>query len=251
MINDFERFKNLCKDTFYNSRQAERNTIGTLGEKRLHAVLKKYYEPTEANHEVKVGRFVADIKNDSGITEIQTRSFNVLRRKLEAFLPEYEVTVVYPIAKTKWLCWIDEATGEVTKKRKSPKTGAPCDICTELYKIKSLLLHTNLRLSIPLLELEEYRILNGWSADGKKGATRYERIPTALLDIVEIVSPEDYRKLLPPNLPQSFTSKDFQKTAKLSPHAAGTALNVLHAVKAVERIGKSGNRYIYQISKPL
>ena len=247
MLNEFEM---LCKDAaFCMCGQNRKSSIGTLGEKTLHSVLKKYYEPDEQKQEIKIGRFVADIKNDTGIVEVQTRNFNTLRRKLEAFLPEYEVTVVYPIAQTKWLLWIDEATGEVTKKRRSPKIGAPCDICSELYKIKSQLLNPHLHLRIPLLHLEEYRLLNGWSTDGKKGSTRYERIPISLMDVVEISCLEDYCKLLPNNLPETFYSKDFQKIAKLSPRAAGTALNVLHSVGAVERIGKSGNRYQYQITK--
>ena len=91
--------------------------------------------------------------------------------------------------------------------------------------------------------------MNGWSTDGKKGSTRYERIPIALMDIVKISCLEDYRKLLPQNLPDLFYSKDYQKAAKMSARAAGAALNVLHSVGAVERIGKSGNRYQYQIAK--
>lgn len=251
-----DNFEILCKDWNLTtlctlreqknpSAQSGVNGIGTLGEKTLHYILKQYYEPDESKQEIKVGRFVADIKNDAGIIEIQTRGFHNLRRKLEAFLPEYEVTVVYPVALTKWLLWIDESTGEITKKRKSPKVGIPCEICWELYKIKSLLLNPNLHFRIPLLQVEEYRILNGWSTDGKKGSTRYERIPVALTETIEISSLADYRKLLPHNLPEIFTVKDFQKAAKMSLHMAGIALHVLNWVGAVKRIGKTGNSYLY------
>ena len=46
-----------------------KNGIGTYGEKTLHAVMKKYIEPDESKHEIKIGKFVADIVNGEEITE--------------------------------------------------------------------------------------------------------------------------------------------------------------------------------------
>ena len=54
-------------------------------------------EPNEALQEVKVGDYYADIKNDDGIFEVQTRSFNRLRANLTAYFETEKVTVVYPI----------------------------------------------------------------------------------------------------------------------------------------------------------
>ena len=39
----------------------ERNGIGTLSEKTVHAVLKNYYAPDETQHEIPVEGCVADI----------------------------------------------------------------------------------------------------------------------------------------------------------------------------------------------
>ena len=52
--------------------------IGTLSEKTLHAVLKAYYEPDEDNQEVAVNGYYADIYNQDGIIEIQTRQLGKL-----------------------------------------------------------------------------------------------------------------------------------------------------------------------------
>ena len=68
-----------------------REGIGTLNEKTIHTVLKHYYEPDVSHHEIKVGRYYADIYNENGIIEIQTRQFNRLRLKLNEFLNEYRV----------------------------------------------------------------------------------------------------------------------------------------------------------------
>lgn len=219
--------------------------IGTLSEKTLHAVLKRYYEPDEGGREIKIGSYVADIVGENGIIEIQTQGFDKLRNKLAAFLEVSRVTVVYPIAQVKWLCWIDGETGTVTNKRKSPKTGTVFDAFFELYKIKPLLKHPNLSLCVVLLETEEYRRLDGWSKDKKKGSSRYERIPVDLLAEIPIANTNDYTALLPESLPETFTARDFAKAAKIRPRSAQTALNVLHFVGTVKRTGRQGKSYIY------
>ena len=115
--------------------ERERNGIGTLSEKTLHAVLKRCFEPDKDAREIKIGRYIADIVGENGIIEIQTRSLDRLRPKLGAFLECAPVTVVYPIARVKRLCWVDTETGETTKPRKSPKTGSAYDAFPELYKM--------------------------------------------------------------------------------------------------------------------
>ena len=112
------------------------NGIGTLQEKTIHSVLKYYYAPNPSYHEIKIGSYVADICIDGEIFEVQTRNFNTMRNKLDFFLKEHDVTIIYPVAHTKWLSWLDMETGELSKKRKSPKTGTFYQIIPELYKIK-------------------------------------------------------------------------------------------------------------------
>ena len=245
---DKAQFKQAC-DRVLDKATPAAGGIGTLGEKTLHSVLKNYFEPDESRHEIKVGRYVADISSENGIIEIQTRHFNAIRQKLPCFLEQSHVTVVFPVAETKWLFWIDETTGEVTKKRKSPKIGRPYEIFSELYKIKNLLCSPGLKLCVVLLELEEYRTLNGWSRDKKKGSTRYDRIPVNITGEVCINSPADYMKLIPESLESSFTVKDFKGASGLTLYDSGLALNVLHYVGAVERIGKKVNAHVYERRK--
>lgn len=241
---DNEKFKAACEKVL----RAEhvRAGIGTLGEKTLHAVLKQYIEPFEGSHEVKIGPYVADIVGENGIIEIQTGGFDRLRKKLSAFLEVAAVTVVYPIAATKWLAWIDTETGEAAKKRKSPKRGTAYESFFELYKIKLLLTHPNLRVHLLLINMEEYRSLNGWSGDRKRGSSRHERIPISLVDEITIESPGDYLKLVPAGLPNEFTSKDYKKASGLSLSSSQTALNVLNHVGAVRRTGKQGRLNLYK-----
>lgn len=240
---DCNRFDEAC--TQAQERLRGQNGIGTLGEKTLHAALKAYYEPDAESHEIKIGRYVADIVGENGIIEIQTRSFDKLRKKLEAFLSVAHVSVVYPIAAVKQLIWIDPQTGKPSKPRKSPRKGVAQDVFQELYKIRPFLSHPNLSIRIALLEIEEYRCRDGWSADGKKGATRCDRIPSAFFQEIVLDTPSDYRQLLPKTLPSPFTAKDYQKAAGIRLPDARTALLLLYELGVVERIGKSGRAYQY------
>lgn len=222
------------------------NVIGIQNERTLHAALKEYFEPDKAYHEQKYKRYIADIKRDDHIIEIQTRSFNKMRDKLRLFLDDMmDVTIVYPIARKKWVIWVDPVTGEGSKKRRSPKTGQVYDSFKELYKIKQFLKEKSLHIKLVLVDMEEYRLLNGWSSDRKKGSERIERYPIGEYDIVDIDSTKDFNKLIPPSLDDDFTVKEFMKAARISASAAGAALNVLSYTGAVIKTGKKGRAFTY------
>lgn len=226
----------------------KRQGIGTLSEKTVHAVLKNYYAPDTDMHEIPIENYVADIYTGSEIIEIQTRSFHNMRKKLAAFLPLYPVTIVYPIAHVKWLSWIDEKTGEASPRRKSPKKGNAYQAFIELYKIRPFLTNPNLRLRLDLIDMEEYRLLNGWSHDKKKGSDRYDRIPEKFVEEVCIDRREDYMQFIPYDIKEPFTTKEFAKSAKIPVRLAQTVLLILTDQKVVERIGKQGNSYLYEIA---
>ena len=225
----------------------QRFGIGTLSEKTVHAILKNYYEPDEDKQEIPIEKYVADIYADGEIIEIQTRQFNKMRDKLATFLPLYPVTIVYPIPREKWIIWIDEESGELSKKRKSPVKGNPYVAFPELYKIKMFLKDPNLRLKFAMMDVEEYKLLNGWSRDKKKGASRYDRIPTELVEEVEINCLQDYMQFVPCEINGEFTSKEFAKAAHIPVSLAQTVLNILYHVGILTRVGKRGSMYLYEV----
>ncbi len=227
----------------------QRLGIGTLSEKTVHAILKHYYEPDEDRQEIPIENYVADICANGEIIEIQTRQFDKMRNKLSAFLPRYPVTIVYPIPREKWIIWIDEESGELSKKRKSPLKGNPYLIFPELYKIKMFLKHPNLRLRLVFLDMEEYKLLNGRSRDKKKAPSRYDRIPTELVQEMEIDCPRDFMQFVPLELENAFTSREFAKAAHISLPLAQTALNILYHMETVLRVGKKGKLYLYEINE--
>ena len=243
---DIDVFEQACQRVRDGNQQSQ--GIGTLGEKTLHAVLKYCYEPQEENHETRIGGYVADIVGENGIIEIQTRGFDRLRKKLSAFLEVCDVTVVYPIAEIKWLCWIDPDTGAISSRRKSPRRGKPQDAFNELYKIRDFLGHPRLHLKIVLLELEEYRYQNGWGNNGKRGSVRCDRIPISYLGEVSVDRLNDYRIFLPEGLKSPFTTADFRKAAAIPPKATQNTVNLLYRLGLIQRVGKQGRCFLYEIT---
>ena len=243
---DTERFERAKNSIVGNARHG--SGIGTYKEKTLHAVLKDYYAPSRDMQEIDIDGYVADIYTGSEIIEIQTGSFAPMRKKLQCFLHNYPVTIVCPIPRIKYLSWINEETGECSKPRKSTVKGSVYRAFYELYKIKPFLEHPNLHFCFPYLEIREYRLLNGWSRDKKRGSCRYDRIPAALLDEITIYNREDYLQILPEGLPEPFTAKELGKAIGERKETAAKVLHILHYLKLVERCGKSGNSYLYKIN---
>lgn len=228
--------------------EREKNGIGTLGEKTLHAVLKAYYEPLSGLHEQKLGRYVADILNEEGVIEIQTRQLSKMKAKLDTFLAVTKVTVVHPIVRNKWLIWVDPETGETTKKRKSPKAGTIYDAFWELGGIPEYLMREGLSFCIVMLDMEETRLLNGWNRTKKRGSTRADRVPTALVSETWLRGPEDFRALLPGGLPEEFTRSELAKAVGQPVERGYTLVRVFGTAGVIEQCGKRGNSYLYRIT---
>lgn len=244
-MTDIERFSELLKQP--HESMSVQSGVGTLSEKYLHALLKSFFEPDKACHEVKVGRFTADILNGNNIIEIQTRSLNKLRGKLEFYLLEgYNVTVVYPIAHKKWLTWLDPQTGETTIKRRSPKVGSLYDSLWELYKIKYFLDWRNLSVCLIFIDVEDIKNLDGYGPKKKRRATRFDRVPVALHDMITLSSPKDYSIFIPDKLSAEFTTKDFAQCAKIPMDTAYTAINILTYLELIKQSGKSGRMKLYE-----
>ena len=244
---DYEAFVN-AKDKIIGKAHNNKG-IGTLSEKTLHAVLKLYYEPDEDKHEVAMSGYYADVYNDKGIIEIQTRQLNKLRDKLSVFLQDYHVTVVYPLPFNKWLSWVNPDNGEVQGRRKSPRHFTEYDAFYELYKIKSYLKNPNLSINLVLMDMEEYKLLNGWSYDKKRGSTRYDRVPVGIRRIVRFDRIEDYMQLVPADLKEEFTVKDFAMAAGVSVEASRYTLNILNYLEIVKRTGRVKNGYVYNVTE--
>lgn len=221
--------------------------IGTLSEKTTHAVLKHYFEPDTNCHEILIGKNYADIFRGDEIIEIQTRALYKLNQKLSAFLPEFRVTVVYPIAHKKYLSWIDTESGEASAKRQSPKKGKIFEVLPELYGIREYLTHPNFTLCLVLMDTVEYRLLCGWGNGGKKGSRRSDRIPLELCEVLYISSKEDYKSLIPSNLSEYFNRSEFAKAVGQNARTSWFSIQTLIATGVISEKERRKNTVIYSM----
>ena len=225
-----------------------KNQIGTLSEKSIHSEIKNYLEPNKEYQEVKVGNYIADIKRDNEIFEVQTQQFKNLISKLNYYIKnEYDVTVVYPLIQEKYINWIDPVSTEIVERRKSSYRRYIQDIFKELYWIKDYIVNEQIKLKIITLTAEEYKYLDGYGQNNKHKATKIDKVPSKIINEINIQSVNDFKIFLPDTLPKEFTSKDFQKYTKSRSKYLGSGLKILREIGVIKVIRKHGNAYVYEI----
>lgn len=228
--------------------------FGVLAEKTLHATLKYYAQPDDDFHEVAMYGFFADICKDGRITEIQTKQFGNLRKKLGIFLEEHEVTVIYPVAVNKWRGYTEEESKRPESFRLSGHHMNEYSAFEELYRIKEYLPHTGLKVHLYMVDLEEI-LVKQKKVKGRRrsrsGYERYDDIPLGIRRIVELNEVNDYMQFIPEmsgteTAEEGFTSADLAAAAGTGRSTASLVLNILDHVGVVRREGKRGNYYLYK-----
>ena len=240
MNGDFERAAALA------AAHPDTAGIGGLQEKTLHRVIKFLIDENPAHHEVPlIGKIVADIYDGEQVYEIQNGNFSAFCKKLERLLPVYPVTVIYPYVREKQVVWIHPANGDTTPPRKSPKRGTVLDTLPELAFIKDLLFTDTLTVWLLPVDVIEYRTADGWSADGKRGSHRAERIPTAVGEVTAVTAPADIAAMFA-GLPEVFTTADIKKITRRKGRRLSAILYLLKGSGLIQPVGKQGNAIQYK-----
>ncbi len=238
------KFSILCEEV-----HASRAGIGTLGEKTLHRVLKAFFCPSECVHEVKLCGHVADAVYGGTVYEIQTSGLFPLKRKLLSYKEntDYQIQVVVPVVGKKRLIWVDPESGEMREPRKTGAGLGKWRVLAEMIYLLPVFDFSRMTLTLAELTVDDYKLLDGYGEDKKKKATRYERLPTELLDIRTISTREmfvEYFSLA--DLPSPFSSADFSKKTRLRRRSLWAALRVLLEMNVIRIVGKKGNAVLYE-----
>lgn len=225
------------------------NTIGTLNEKSIHSFIKDYIEPDKQYQEVKVGSYIADIKKDNHIYEIQTQQFKKLLPKLKYYISNsYNTTIVYPVIQQKYINWINPDTQQIVERRKSSHKGVIQDIFKELYWIVSYIENPLVELQIILIDVEEYKLLDGYGQNLKRKATKIDKVPTTVKEIIKIESVSDLEVFIPNTLKEKeFTSADYIKHTKCNKRWVSSGLKMLREYNIIRIVRKEGNKFVYKV----
>lgn len=242
-----ERFDNAVKAAFDRIKGAH-GSVGTQNEKLIHAALKNYYAPFFDEQEIKIANYFADAVSEDGIFEIQSRQLYRLSEKLRAFLPAARVNVVYPLICETKTVYINTESGE-TKEMPKRKNNSLLKAFEEIYSIRQFINDENLTIIIARLVVEKRIYYNGEHIPdirekSEKKKCFIENVPVRLTDEIVFKGQSGYKKLLPENLPEEYTKKEFLKTSGES--KSSLKLELLREAGIIKRIGKRGKEYLYK-----
>lgn len=230
-------FMPILVDMVENQRTS--NHIGMLNEKPLHAALKQRIARPGDRLETPVGGFVIDIVRDGLLIEIQTSNFSALKSKLPVLVSQYPLQLIYPIAREKWI--VKPKGGG---RRKSPRRGCIEDLFVELVSFPELMAHDNFSLRVLFIQEEVLRRQDGkrWRRGGWVTGER------RLLDVIGqqlFQTPSDLAALLPPGLPEQFTTEDLAKELDKPRWLAQKMTYCLRGMGALESVGKRSRSILY------
>ncbi len=261
---DTLRFRSIVIDVMSEAASldcADSCGIGTLGEKQMHAAIKRFICPDISCHEVlldalrdsdgekkvKRRRFVADILQDGRVFEIQTGRLLPLRDKISWILEntDYTVTVIHPIAESKWVNILNERN-DIERRYRSPKKERIFDIAPEIYAIKDFLSSPRFSLVLLSMEAEQYIKAQPSRTRARPRYKRYELIPINLLSATVFSCLEDYKAFIPSTLEGEFTVKQFSKVTKIRGRDAYSAVHSLCDIGLLEECGRVGRAISYK-----
>jgi hypothetical protein len=224
--------------------------IGTLNEGPLHQALKSLYLTENAEQEVPVGSFVADVRaEDDVLYEIQTGSFAPLKRKLATLVEQHRVVLVHPIAAVRYIVKMPAEGPEVdlpVTRRKSPKRGSVANVVEVLVSIPHMLDHPNFEVEVVLIEEEEVRAYDPARVRRRGGWRVVSRRLTDVLEQRRIGSGADLFSLVPGPLPEEFTTADLALAMDKPRWLAQKLAYCLREAGAVSITGKTGNALRYR-----
>ncbi len=226
----------------------QRYNIGTYRERSQHLILKHYFEPDTGRHEIPLEGYIADIYSEAGVIEIQTSGFGALQSKLEVFLHNYPVTLVYPSAIRKRIIWIEPDTGAAKIGAFRSLSRTRFSILSELFSISAFFAHPNLHVLHLLTAASDYKLLDGFGKDRKGRATKTDTVPEELLEIVSLRKRGDVLQMLPFCPGQIVTNGEMAKAFGLRGMKLWRAVKFLEKIEVLRRSGKKGNSILYSIA---
>jgi len=126
-------------------------------ETTLHRQLKEHFCEPGARIEVPLGRYRIDVVNGDRLVEIQRSGLAAIRDKVNKLVCDgYQVDVVKPLVARKRLVKLTCIDGIETSRRWSPLKATMLDVFDELLYFTRVFPHPNLRMLIPLVDVEEW-----------------------------------------------------------------------------------------------
>ena len=220
-------------------------TIGTRNESSLHKTLKFQYAGPGGKTEAAVGDYVADGISKSGeYIEVQTGSFAPLLKKIKTISANAKVRIIHPVIVCKILEVYDEK-GVFLYRRKSPVKGTPWDLFDVLMYAPELALLKGVTIELILTDITEKRVKDGKGSWRRKGMSIKDKVLTTWHEKRVFAKKSDYLRFIPFKKGVEFTVSSLAAECGIRDSIARRALYVLTKIKAVKRVGKTRNAWVY------
>jgi hypothetical protein len=216
-----------------------------MNEHTLHSEIKRVYSLPGDLFEVKLDNYIVDILRGELVIEVQTRNFSALKEKLQTLIKTRQVRLVYPLPEKKWITYVTKEDAAVNQ-RKSPKKGRLTDLFRELVKIPDMLCENNFSLEVLFIDEEEIRCDDGKGSWRRRGISIKERRLVKVNNRLLFQNNSDYLKLMPDNLDEIFTNKEFAKSAKMSLRTARQITYCLRKSGFIKIARKKGKELCFQ-----
>lgn len=223
----------------------EEGGIGTYRERSQHKVLKYFFEQDPAFHEIPLRSYIADICRDDQIYEIQTSGFENLTSKLEDFLTDHKVTVVFPAPIIKTVIWTDTETGETITGRRVRRNSDKFKLLSELVYISKYISDDKFKVIVVETEIKDIRLLDGRGADKKIKATKVDKIPVKVIDLKFLSSVEDIKIFAEIEDGVLYTRADFQKKFGLIRRNLSCAIKTLMLLGIIKENSRKNRKVFY------
>ena len=222
------------------------NGIGILNESSLHAAIKSWYAQPGDRFEVPVDRYVIDIVRGDLLIEIQTNGFTSIRAKLRSLLSQnYRVVLLHPVPVTKWLVYRHPDSGDVVRRRKSPKRGQPHYLFDELVRMPTLISHSNMELQLLMTEENELRCADGKGSWRRKGVSILDRELVRVVRTLAFREAADFAALLPEALERPFSNKMLASSLGDSVRRCRRMTYCLRKMDVLRQVGRVGNELLF------
>ena len=263
--NDIIKFRKITLDVLERATlidNDEEGGIGTLAEKQMHAIIKKFICDDESKHEVKIHgshgyigseketknrKFVADILDGNTIFEIQTGTFRPLADKIKWILDNttYNIVLVHPIPEVLYVSYINN-DGSISGRKKSPASKKISSLLAEIYYLREIVKSDRLKIVGLMIEADSYKKKQVSKNRRRVKTRKYELIPSTLRSAYVFSCKDDYKMFLPDTLPEIFTTPMFSKETKIRGIDAYSSVKALCSIGLIEECGMVGRAKAYR-----
>ena len=217
-----------------------------MNEYSLHSAIKNWYSLPGDKFEVSIDAFIVDIVRETLLIEVQTKNFSAIKKKLAKLLEKHQVRLVYPIPQQKWIVNVTES-GEIIRRRKSPRKGRLIDLFYELVRTPKLIKEENFSLEVLMIEEEEVRCNDGKGSWRRRGVSVKDRRLMNVHSKTLFKSEKDFHRFLPSGLIKPFTNKKLAKRSRVSINLARKITYCLRNMGVIAAVGKRGKELIFEV----